>query len=210
MKIRLIAAFAVAILASAPTFSSHAQGLEPGDAAPLQQFSMMDVGGEMTTLQDLKLENGLLVIYSCNSCPFVVGREGRSDGWEGRYNGLNATAGALKIGMVLVNSNSAKRASDDSFTAMKQRALDAGYTMPYVLDEDNKLADAFTARTTPHVFLFNGDLELVYSGAIDDNGDDADDVKKYWLNDALAKLSAGQRAKPNQTKALGCSIKRAQ
>jgi hypothetical protein len=135
------------------------------------------------------------------------GRPG-SEGWEGRYNALDAQAEALNIGMVLVNSNTAKRGGDDSYTEMKKHAADLAYTMPYVLDEDHKLADAFTARTTPHVFLFDGDFKLVYSGAIDDNARDADAVKNHWLANAMDRMAEGKRVKPDQTKALGCSIKR--
>ena len=210
MKFRLFAAFAVALLATLPATTTTAQGLEPGDTAPMLARPMMDISGNSIALQDVAMENGLLVVFSCNSCPFVVGREGRSDGWETRYNSTDAMAESMKIGMVLVNSNTAKRDGDDSYTEMKKRAMDAAYTMPYLLDEDHKLADGFTARTTPHVFLFNGDLELVYSGAIDDNVNDGGDVKKHWLDDALAQLAEGKRVKPSQTKALGCSIKRAE
>jgi hypothetical protein len=205
MKFRILLTFALLAFTAHSTFS---QGLEPGDGAPSADLALMDISGKAITLTDVVLENGLLVIYTCNSCPFVVGRSGKSDGWEGRYNTLDAQAEALNIGMVLVNSNTAKRGGDDSYTEMKKRAADAAYTMPYVLDEDHKLADAFTARTTPHVFLFDGDFKLVYSGAIDDNGSDADAVKNHWLSNAMDRMAEGKRAKPDQTKALGCSIKR--
>ena len=91
---------------------------------------------------------------------------------------------------------------------MKDRAKDQGFeNIPYVLDKNHELADAFGAKTTPHVFLFNADMELVYKGAIDDNVDSADSVGATWLKDALENCASGKDIDPNTTKAVGCSIK---
>jgi hypothetical protein len=179
-----------------------------GDKAPLTEFKMTNIDGQDWSLVDLAGENGTLVIFTCNTCPFVVGREGRSEGWEGRYNEVIAFARENRIGSVLVNSNEAKRKGDDSLEEMKQHAREAGYIAPYVVDAGHKLADGFGARTTPHIYLFDGDFRLVYRGSIDDSVNSAADVKERYLEDAITKMVAGKKVKPAITKAIGCSIKR--
>ena len=91
---------------------------------------------------------------------------------------------------------------------MKLHAREAGYILPYVVDQGHQLADAFGARTTPHVYLFDADFQLVYRGSIDDNVDSADEVKETYLEDAITKMIEGKKVKPAVTKAIGCSIKR--
>ena len=179
-----------------------------GDKAPLTEFKMTNIDGQDWSLVDLAGENGTLVIFTCNTCPFVVGREGRSEGWEGRYNEVIAFARENGIGSVLVNSNEAKRKGDDSLEEMKQHAREAGYIAPYVVDAGHKLADGFGARTTPNIYLFDGDFRLVYRGSIDDSVNSAADVKERYLEDAITKMVAGKKVKPAITKAIGCSIKR--
>ena len=187
---------------------SAQEELAIGDKAPLTEFKMTNIDGQDWSLVDLAGENGTLVIFTCNTCPFVVGREGRSEGWEGRYNEVIAFARENGIGSVLVNSNEAKRKGDDSLEEMKQHAREAGYIAPYVVDAGHKLADGFGARTTPHIYLFDGDFRLVYRGSIDDSVNSAADVKERYLEDAITKMVAGKKVKPAVTKAIGCSIKR--
>ena len=185
------------------------KSIEIGTNAPMSEIEMKDVSNENVSLSTLKKENGLLVIFSCNSCPFVVGNE-KTEGWEGRYNELFDLSQENKIGMVLVNSNEAKRETADSFIRMKERSKKMNYKANYILDKNNKLADAFGASTTPHVFLFNKDLKLVYKGAIDDAVSSKKEVKEKWLFDALSNLGQGKKINPSTTRNSGCSIKRAQ
>ncbi len=185
------------------------KSIEIGTNAPMSEIEMKDVSNENVSLSTLKKENGLLVIFSCNSCPFVVGNE-KTEGWEGRYNELFDLSQENKIGMVLVNSNEAKRETADSFIRMKERSKKMNYKANYILDKNNKLADAFGASTTPHVFLFNKDLKLVYKGAIDDAVSSKKEVKEKWLYDALSNLGQGKKINPSTTRNSGCSIKRAQ
>ena len=178
-----------------------------GAPMPAADKVMKNVMGGDKSLSAIKGENGTLVIFSCNTCPFVVGSEG-SAGWEGRYPELGGFCKENKIGYALVNSNAAKREAGDSFADMQARYKEKGYNMHYLLDENNEVADAFAARTTPHVFLFGKDGKLVYKGAIDDNVDDAKVVTKHYLKDAISALVAGKSIDPATTKNLGCSIKR--
>ena len=197
---------ALSLLASAAFSVDVSEVLEIGSKAPLADQKMMDVSGNELSLDDIKKENGLLVVFSCNTCPFVVG--GKGEGWEGRYNDIYDICQKQEIGMVLVNSNEAKRDGDDSLEEMKAHAKEEGYKSYYVVDEKSALADAFGARTTPHIYMFNNKMELAYKGAIDDSVDSSVNVKEPWLNNAISNLAEGKKIDPNSTKNLGCSIKR--
>jgi len=200
MKNLFFTLFAVgALLAYAPSAK-----LAIGDTAPLTDYKMLDVSGQSFSLDDIKGKNGLLVIFSCNTCPFVLG-------WEDQYSMLGYHAKEQGIGVVLVNSNEAKRDGEDSMAEMKKHYEKAGYNTPYVIDENSKLANAFGANTTPHVFLFDGTMKLVYTGSINDKYEQKNKVATTrWLADALIKLAAGNTAaiNPQETKNIGCSIKR--
>lgn len=182
--------------------------IELGTDCPMSDVKMKNIAGAESSLNDLKQANGLLVVFSCNTCPFVIGDGEGSEGWEGRYNKVNEIAKANQVGMVLVNSNHAKREKGDGMDDMIKRAKEKVYTMHYVLDEGSSLANAFGARTTPHVFLFDKNMKLVYRGAIDDNVKSASAVRANYLERAIQALAAGKRIKMNDTKAVGCSIKR--
>ncbi len=165
------------------------------------RFNVFDTDGNESELMSYAGDNGLLVIFTCNTCPFVVA-------WEDRYNEVAAAAAEVGIGTVLLNSNEDFRDEDDSPEAMAQHAEELGYTMPYLIDTDHKIADDFGAKTTPHVFLFDAAGTLIYRGAIDDNYEFADKVEQPYLKNALAAAGAGETIDPETTKALGCSIKR--
>lgn len=174
--------------------------LEIGAAIPRADAKMMDVSGKEVSLSELKAENGLLVIFSCNTCPYVKLS-------ESRYKELSALAKKNKIGMVLINSNEAQRAEEDSFDAMKKYAASQGYDFSYVVDKNSAVADAFGATKTPHCFLFDK-KGLAYRGAIDDNVKDAKDAKEHFLRDAITAVGVGRAVKTASSKSVGCTIKR--
>jgi thioredoxin-related protein len=181
--------------------------LNIGDAAPLADRKMTAVDGKEYSLNDLKQENGLIVVFSCNTCPFVVGSD-NFVGWEGQYNLLSNRASAVKMGFVLVNSNEAKRTGDDSMDAMKKRAAEKGYVMPYVVDNQHELADACGAKTTPHVFVFDKEMKLIYTGAIDNTVDGKRKQDEPFLLNAIQDYLGGNPVKQAVTPPRGCSIKR--
>lgn len=197
-----------ALLIASFTYSDKGpKSLKIGKVAPMRDYEMVNVDGTSLTLETLKEENGLLVIFSCNTCPFVIGSE-EFPGWEIQYNALDKLASDHKIGMVLVNSNEAKREGDDAPDKMKSRSLNQSYTMPYVIDTDSKLADAFGARTTPHVYLFNKELKLVYTGSIDNTWDSQRTEDVPYLKNALSQLGKGEKISTKTSAPRGCSIKR--
>lgn len=181
----------------------HAQKLEIGDKATLTDVKMTDISGKQYSINDVKGENGVLVMFSSNTCPFVIK-------WEGRYIETKKWADQHKVGMIVLNSNCANRNGVDSMEEMKKHAAEKGYNFPYVVDAGSKIANAFVGQTTPHAFLFDKDMKLVYKGAIDDNYDNASAVKKHYLKDAISAIASGKKVEIAETKPVGCSIKRAQ
>lgn len=192
------------------TISRHEEqkeGLKAGDKAPLTTVEMKGTDGKGYSLKQLTGKKGLIVVFSCNTCPFVVGGE-TFKGWEGQYNDLHQKAAEAGIGFVLVNANEAKRGDDDSMEAMKTRSAEKGYTMPYVVDDHSALANAFGAKTTPHVYFFNENLELIYHGAIDNSVDAKRKEEKNYLLNAVREHAANSTVTENNTPPRGCSIKR--
>ncbi|MCT4622741.1 MAG: redoxin domain-containing protein [Schleiferiaceae bacterium] len=176
--------------------------LNIGDSAPMADSKMEDITGKKVSLNDAKMKNGLLVIFSCNTCPYVIA-------WEDQYPKLKDLGKKHKIGMVLVNSNEAKRKGDDSIEEMRTHSKDAGYNMDYLVDPNSELANAFGANTTPHVYLFDGDMKLVYKGAINDKFESSEKTaKKHYLEDAMNALGKGKEIELKETQNRGCSIKR--
>ena len=180
-----------------------------GSENPTLETKLKDLSGIEMYIEELGKKNGSLIIFSCNTCPFVVGRGEDTEGWENRYNDINKMAEELEIGFALVNSNEGKRTDEDSFEAMVEHATDNKYdNIKYLMDENHFVADALNAKTTPHVYLFNSENKLVYTGAIDDNVDSKADVKENWLADAMTSLSKGEAITTPTSKNKGCSIKR--
>jgi len=174
--------------------------LEIGSKIPLKDHKMIDISGELLTLSSIRGQNGTLVIFSCNTCPWVIR-------WEDRYRTITNKYASKGIGIVAVNSNEARFDSDDSIKEMALHAKDKGYQFPYVQDLGSKLAYAFGATKTPHIYLFDHNDILVYRGAIDDNARDAKNVEKTYLADAIDAILLKKPIPVSTSKALGCSIK---
>lgn len=194
--------FVFLIVISVSAFANSKAGkLEIGDKAVLTDVKMEDISGAKISLADAKKENGILVLFSCNTCPFVMQ-------WEDRYPELKAWADKHKVGMVVLNSNHQKHESDESMEAMKKHGKANEYNFYYLLDKESVIANAFGGQTTPHAFLFNSKMELSYKGAIDDSYKSADEVKQAYLKDAISSISNGKEVAVSETKPVGCSIKR--
>ena len=189
------------ILTSSNSIAQKNSPLELGSIIPMNKELMINVNDEKMSLNNNFNENGLLVIFSCNTCPFVVM-------WEDRYRQLEKICQLNNVGMVYINSNEAKRDGDDSKEAMKDYAKSMGYTFPYLIDQNSTIANAFGAKTTPHIYLFDNNKRLVYRGAIDDNFRDISQVKERYLIDAIHQMVSGLDIKIKETNAKGCSIKR--
>ncbi len=173
-----------------------------GVKAPMLDQPVKDVSGKMLTLGEVADENGLLVIFSCNTCPWVAA-------WEDRYNPVANLAQKKDIGVIFLNPNTSAREQGDGFKAMQKRAEKANYQFYYALDKQSKIATAFGATRTPHVYLFNSDLKLVYRGAIDDNAraESPEEIDHPYLKNAIKAMAAGEELAVQTTKSFGCGIK---
>ena len=176
-------------------------GINIGDSLPNATVKLKDVSGKQITMQTAKKENGLLVMFSCNTCPYVVK-------YQQRTKDICSYAQKMNIGIIVLNSNEAQRSEDDSYDAMKKYAKTQNYNWFYAVDENNKLADAFGANRTPECFLFDKNLKLVYHGAIDDNANDAAKVGRMHLQIAIDEMKAGKEITTKTSKSIGCGIKR--
>jgi len=172
-----------------------------GSTIPMGDVNMKSTEGKQVSLNNAKTDNGLIVMFSCNTCPYVVKSQPRT-------KEVMEYAKAHEIGMVIINSNEAQRGEADSYEAMVKYAKKQGYAVPYVVDEKSKLADAFGASHTPEVFLFDANGKLIYKGAMEDNPGSPADSKVMYLKKAMDNMLAELPVNPNTTKSIGCSIKR--
>ena len=129
-------------------FSVAPPSLAIGADLPKGNVKLKDVSGKEITLQEQAKSNGLLVMFSCNTCPVVRG-------YQERTKAICKYAAEKNLGVVLLNSNEAFRNDDESLQAMKDYAGNQQYQWFYAVDKNNELADAFGASRTPECFVFN-------------------------------------------------------
>jgi thioredoxin-related protein len=168
---------------------------------PKANHQMKDISGKQVSMKNALKGNGVLVMFSCNTCPYVVKN-------EQRIITAGELAAKLNIGFIIINSNEAYRETEDSFEAMKAYAAEKKYNWYYVVDQNSEVADAFGANRTPECFLFDKNLTLAYHGAIDDNPSDETAVKRQHLREAMMELSSGKSIAVKESRSVGCTIKR--
>ncbi len=170
--------------------------------AVVADFSLKNVDGNAVSLANYKDKKGVIVVFTCNHCPFAKAYEDRIMALDKKYSSLG-------MPVVAINANDASEYEEDSFDNMKKRARDKGYSFPYLHDETQAVAKAFGAMRTPHVFMLRNDggkFTVQYIGTIDDNYQDASGVTKRYVEDAANNILAGKPVVVNQTKAIGCAI----
>ena len=196
-----LAIIACTMAVSSAFILSDITELSLGAKIPMGDAKMNDVvSGQPVALNDVIGKKGLLVIFSCNTCPYVKF-------FESRIKEAAALARKNDMGVIIINSNEAQREEEDSPAEMKEYAESQKYSFPYVIDKDSEVANAFGATRTPHVFLFDS-KSLVYKGAIDDNVKEPSAVKEHYLYDAIEAVASGREVKTASTKSIGCTIKR--
>jgi thioredoxin-related protein len=200
MKKMLFAAFPVAAVALL-ALNLASDPLPLGAPIPKPENKMKDITGKEVSLKDLQKKNGLLVMFSCNTCPYVVKNQERTIE-------VAKHAFANDIGVAVLNSNEANRGGDDSFDAMKEYANSQKYDWVYLVDKNSEMADAFGANRTPECFLFDKNGKLVYHGAIDDNPNNAGAVSRKHLVLAMDEMKTGKDVSVKESKSVGCTIKR--
>ena len=197
-KILLGAVVAAGLITTGFTFS---EVLPIGGAMPKSDLKLRDVSGSSVTMAEKVKQHGVLVMFSCNTCPYVVKNQTRTIA-------IGDFAQKMGIGVIILNSNEALRSKDDSFEEMKSYAKAQKYNWSYAVDKNHEIADAFGANRTPECFLFDKNLKLVYHGAIDDNAADETAVSQLHLRNAIEAIASGKEVAIKETKSVGCTIKR--
>ena len=178
-----------------------ADGYEIGDKAT--DFRLLNIDGKMVSMTDYTDAKGIIVIFTCNHCPY-------SKLYEDRIITLDKKYKKKGYPVIAINPNDSIKEPKDSFSKMIVRAKEKGFTFPYLLDADQSITKIYGASRTPHVFLLqkeNSEYIVKYIGAIDDNSKSPDDVEKQFTANAIDALLKGKEPEPNFTKAIGCTIK---
>ncbi len=142
----------------------------------------------------------VVIIFTCNHCPYAQAYEDRLVKMAEHFDGEG-------VQFIAISSNDAEAYPDDSFEAMKQKAIDKAYPFPYCYDADQTVARSFGALCTPHCFVFDRERKLQYKGRIDDNWKDPKAVMNQDLRNAVAALVRGELPSIAEANAIGCSIK---
>lgn len=176
------------------------QSVEVRLGTPMPSFELKDPEGKVYRSDMLYGPKGLLVIFTCNHCPYaqaVWPRTVRLAGYA-RESGINTVG---------INPNIHPDYPEDAPEVMKERIKSWGISFPYLIDESQETARAFDAQCTPDIYLFNADKKLVYHGRVDDNWQDESKVTKEELKEAITNLAAGRPIAGKQFPSIGCSIK---
>lgn len=167
--------------------------------SPAPSFVLPGVDGAEHALGDYASADVLVLIQSCNHCPYVLA-------WEGRMASIARDYADRGVRVVAVCSNDGVSHPEDSFPAMVKHAQEQDFPFDYLRDEEQELARALGSARTPEVFVFGRDRTLVYHGAIDDSRDE-DAVASHYLRDALDAELVGGVPAVAETAPSGCSVK---
>lgn len=167
-------------------------------------FRLRNVDGNMLSLSQYARDaRGVIVVFTCNSCPYAKA-------YEERIIELHREFAPKGFPVLAIQPNDPERSPEDSYQNMQRRAAEKGYPFPYVWDETQEIARRFGARRTPQVYLLErvgNSFRVAYIGAIDDNTEDPKAVTRRYVADAIAALLEGKTPPVTQTRAVGCTIK---
>ena len=166
----------------------------------MPEFSLNDCLGQAYAAKDCLGRKGLLIIFTCNHCPYAIAV------WP-RLIVLSKLAKDLGIETIAINPNINPAYPDDSPDNMKAKVKEWGITFPYLVDQDQSVARDFKAQCTPDIYLYDQDAALVYHGRVDDNWKDESGVTRQELKEAIEALAAGNPVSSDQRPSMGCSIK---
>ncbi len=172
--------------------------LQIGQSAP--DFSLPATDGKTYSLDDFKDAKILVIVFSCNHCPYVVGSEDRMIAFANEYSTRGVT-------LVAINSNSVNTYVDDSFEHMVERAKQKNFPFVYLRDESQQVALDYGALRTPHFYVFDESRVLRYTGRMDDNPKFPGQETTHELRDAVEDLLAGREVSTPLTNPLGCNVK---
>jgi peroxiredoxin len=162
-------------------------------------FDLTDTEGGAHRLADRAGEPATVVVFTCNHCPYALA-------WHDRIAAVARDYAERGVKVLCIHSNDASRYPADSPEAMRARVEAERWPMPYLHDPTQEVARGYNARTTPDVFVLDGELRLRYRGAPDADHDQPA-LQAAWLRGALDALLAGEDPDPAETTPIGCSIK---
>lgn len=162
-------------------------------------FGLPGVDGRNHSLEEYADVPVLVLIQSCNHCPYVLA-------WEGRINALALEYADRGVRVVAISSNDAEAYPADSFEAMVEHAREAGYVFDYLYDESQEVARALGSERTPECFVYDADRALVYHGLVDDNREE-ELVTRQYLRDAIEAALASEAPAITDTAPVGCTVK---
>ena len=175
------------------------RGMPVGTPAP--DFALPATDGRTYSLRDFEPASALVVVFTCNHCPYAIAAEDRLIELQRDY----AERG---VQLIAINPNDASTHPGDSFERMVERARDKAFNFPYLRDEAQDVARAYDAACTPDVFVFDADRRLAYNGRIDDSWKDASAVTRRDLRAVLDALLADRpHGLDEVVPSMGCSIK---
>lgn len=172
--------------------------LDIGEAAP--DFSLPATDGRNYSLDNFSEARLLVIVFSCNHCPYVIGSEDRMIEFANDY----ASRG---VAFVAINSNAETTYADDSFEHMVARAQEKSFPFVYLHDQSQQVALDYGALRTPHYYVFDADRKLRYTGRMDDNPRHPGQESTNELRDAVDTLLEGQTPATEKTNPLGCNVK---
>lgn len=172
--------------------------LQIGAFAP--PFSLPGTDGKNHSLHDFDKSPFLVIFFTCNHCPYVIGSDEQTRATADRF----IPKGVLFVG---INSNSEATKPEDSFEQMVERMKRHHFPWLYLRDESQEIAKAYGALRTPHFFLFDRDRRLVYTGRGIDTPRQGDQAKVFDLDRALEELVSGKPISVPQTNPIGCNVK---
>ena len=165
-------------------------------------FSLQDTEGQTYSLANFLDKKGLVIIFTCNHCPYAQAAWPVSIEISNQYEG--------DVGFMAINPNDAENYPEDSFEEMKNKKNEWNITFPYLRDENQEIAKAYKAQCTPDLYLFKnegGEFKLYYHGRFNDNWQNPDQVTERNLENAIKDLLSDQPPPTNQPPSMGCSIK---
>ncbi len=166
----------------------------------LPQFNLPGTDNRFYSSTGFADKKILIVIFSCNHCPYVQAYEERIKNLQNKFKDK-------EVQIVAISSNDDSKYPEDSFDEMKKRADEKSFNFPYLKDETQEIAKAFGASHTPQIFLFNSERKLKYEGKIDDNWQEPDRVQNHYLRDAILEVLEGKDVSIPETFSIGCTIK---
>jgi peroxiredoxin len=200
-KFLMIISLFISVLGLVSFSPDSDMGYKVGDQAI--DFKLKNIDGNLVSMSDFSKSKGIILIFTCNHCPFSKLYEDRIISLHNRYVDRGYP-------VVAVNPNDPSLQPEDSFENMVIRAKEKNFPFSYLVDDTQDIARTYGATRTPHVYLLKKEgnkFKVAYIGAIDDNPKGGNEVNKNYLEDAIENLGKGKKITTSTTKAIGCTIK---